>query len=269
VGARLATAVIGVPLLALVIWYGYPWLPAILSLLAALAVWELHRLGKGAGADAALLLMLPWAVALVVNGLFGNDYTPAILSVGLLASLAWFTWAAVRSSGGVTLKPGALAGWAFTVAGPLYIGWPLSYALLLRDLPQGREWLLLVVLATFATDTLAFFTGRTLGRRRLAPSVSPGKTVEGALGGLAGGVGASLALGAVLRLPIAWWEAAIAGAVIGVVAQVGDLAESWLKRVAGAKDASHLVPGHGGLLDRLDSVVFTLVVMYYVVAWVA
>jgi phosphatidate cytidylyltransferase len=104
-----------------------------------------------------------------------------------------------------------------------------------------------------------------IGKRPLAPTISPKKTKEGAAAGLLAAIGASLALGALLDLPAAAWQQALVGLVVGVVAQVGDLAESLLKRSAGAKEAGGLIPGHGGVLDRLDSLLFALPVVYYVV----
>ena len=101
-----------------------------------------------------------------------------------------------------------------------------------------------------------------MGRHALWPRISPGKTWEGAIGGFLAAVGASLALAAMLPLVAVGWQVAVLGALIGVFAQVGDLAESMLKRSAGVKDASRLMPGHGGLLDRLDSIIFSVVVTY-------
>ena len=107
-----------------------------------------------------------------------------------------------------------------------------------------------------------------MGKRPLAPSISPGKTWEGGIAGLAGGAGATAALDAVLSLPMQTWEAALAGLAFGVVAQAGDLVESALKRAASVKEAGWLIPGHGGILDRMDSVVFVLPPLYYLAIWV-
>ena len=144
---------------------------------------------------------------------------------------------------------------------------------MLRSLEQGREWLLLGVLITFATDTTAYLIGRFLGKHPLAPAISPSKTWEGAIAGLAGGITTCLALITFLSwfdaLPVRLWQAVLVGGTLSVVAQVGDLAESSIKRAADVKESGWLIPGHGGLLDRLDSVVFTLVVMYYLSIWLA
>jgi phosphatidate cytidylyltransferase len=152
------------------------------------------------------------------------------------------------------------------------VGFLLAHALALRQLDggadQGRDWLLFALLVTFATDTGAFFTGRAVGRHRMAPTVSPGKTWEGAFGGFACAVGVALALEPLLGLEVPLWQAALIGAAVGLLAQAGDLAESRLKRAARVKDTGGILPGHGGVLDRLDSIVFTVPVVYYLVALV-
>lgn len=257
---RLLSAAVGIPLLAGAVWLGGAWLATLVALAAAAAYVELHRLLAARNAAPALVHGLLFTLALALNGQFEGRYTLAILAAGLLSSLAWQVARGVRE--------GSLTAWAASLAGPLYIGIPLGFALLLRAQDGGREWLLLALLVTFATDTAAYLVGRPLGRHRMAPVISPKKTWEGAAGGLAGAVGASVLLSAVLGTSLAWWQALALGLVLGVAGQVGDLAESALKRALNAGEASRLIPGHGGVLDRLDSIVFTLVVMYHVVLWV-
>mgnify|MGYP002032360551 CR=1 FL=1 len=126
------------------------------------------------------------------------------------------------------------------------------------------DWLLFALLVTFATDTAAYGIGRALGRHPLAPALSPGKTWEGALGGVAGALLAALGLATWLSMPLARWEVLALGLGIAIAGQFGDLAESMLKRGAGVGEASRLIPGHGGVLDRLDSVVLILPLVYYV-----
>ncbi|MBI2935316.1 MAG: phosphatidate cytidylyltransferase [Chloroflexi bacterium] len=273
--ARFLTALASVPPLVAAIWFGFPWLVIAAAAAAVAGTWEFSRLAQRIGARPLLPLSLFWSLAYVFNGHWGGQHTGAVVSGGLLLSLFWLVikqWRAKADSAKDRQRAveaqNRLLDWASTVLGPLYVGWTLAYALLLHQLPHGREWLLLVVFSTFATDTAAFLVGRWIGRRPMAPSVSPGKTWEGAVGGLIGALLASLGLSSLLSLPMAWWLALVTGGILGVVAQVGDLSESWLKRTAGVKEAGQLLPGHGGILDRLDSVVFTLVTMYYVVGWV-
>jgi phosphatidate cytidylyltransferase len=165
----------------------------------------------------------------------------------------------------------SLVAGAYLLGGPIYIGFPLGHALLFRDL--GPDWLLFALLVTFATDTGAFFTGRSIGRHQMAPTISPSKTWEGAAGGFALATVVALILGLVgeyghtpLQLALSLWQEAIIGATVGVVSQLGDLFESKLKRLSHAKDAGSIIPGHGGILDRLDSIVTSVPVVYYLVA---
>ncbi len=159
---------------------------------------------------------------------------------------------------------GGLRDWALVAVGFCYVTLPFAALGLTRLGDAGLQWVALAFLATFATDTGAYAVGRAIGRRKLAPSVSPGKTWEGALGGLLGAAGATVALVHLLDgVENRVWPALALGLAIGVAAQAGDLLESKLKRMAGAKDSGRLIPGHGGLLDRLDSLVPVFPLVYY------
>jgi len=149
------------------------------------------------------------------------------------------------------------------MAGILYIGWLLSYLVALRGLDDGRDWVFLALFATFGSDTAAFFVGRALGRHKLAPNISPGKTWEGAIAGVFGSIIVSLVLVNLLSLPLSNVGAILLGLLISLFGQLGDLVESLLKRNMGVKDSSKLIPGHGGFLDRIDSIIFTGLVVYY------
>jgi phosphatidate cytidylyltransferase len=153
------------------------------------------------------------------------------------------------------------------LAASVYVGGLLSYAILLRSVDQGREWMLLLLLVVFATDTTAFFGGRAFGKTPLAPNISPSKTREGAVAGMFGAVAASVLAANLLGIHAIMVETILLGVLVGALAQLGDLVESRLKRKAGVKDSGALVPGHGGILDRLDSIVFTLPAVYYFVIW--
>ena len=220
--------------------------------MAAAAAWEFSRLAAAAGGGPVAILAIPGA-ELIAAGSYVFGY-PLVLTALLFGSL---TWSMLRYARG-----GEAHGWLWALGGAFYVGWPLLHFSLLHRLEQGREWVLLALLGTFACDTAAYAFGRLLGRRKLALAISPGKTWEGAI---AGGVAATLAapaLAVLLGLPLHWtlWPL---GLSLGVAAQVGDLVESMLKRSAGVKDASALVPGHGGVLDRLDSLVFAGPPVYY------
>jgi phosphatidate cytidylyltransferase len=163
-------------------------------------------------------------------------------------------------------RGGGLAGVSVTLLGIAWIGIALAHAVLLRDLPHGGGLVFAVLLGTFVGDTGAYLGGRAFGRRKLAPNISPNKTIEG------------LAIGVVLGTAAVWWaglsqawlsgtDGAILGVSVAVAAPIGDLFESYLKRDAGTKDTGTLFGAHGGALDRLDAILFTAVVGYYV--WTA
>lgn len=166
-------------------------------------------------------------------------------------------------------REGACSSWSFTLAGILYLGWISSRYVALIELPQGREWVILALFSTFACDTSAYFVGRAFGRHKMAPAISPAKTWEGAAGGLAGTVIIALCVSRIFKLPIDTLHTVLLSVVISIFAQTGDLVESLFKRNMGTKDSGTALPGHGGVLDRIDSVVFTGLVVYYYVIWLA
>jgi phosphatidate cytidylyltransferase len=160
-----------------------------------------------------------------------------------------------------------------TLFGVLYVGWLSAHLLYLRELPAsvglpygaGAALVFLVFLPTWSCDTAAYAVGMAFGRRRLLPSVSPKKSVEGSLAGLAAALAATLAARLWFAPFLSLGHALILGLAIGVFAQVGDLAESLLKRVSRAKDSGEVIPGHGGVLDRFDSLYFTAPLVFYYV----
>ena len=152
------------------------------------------------------------------------------------------------------------------------MGWMLSYWLSLRSLEDGRNWVYLAMLTTFANDTGAFFIGRARGKHKLAPTISAAKTWEGAIGGLICAILAAIVIAMVLNLispfTFKYWQIILLGFLVGLFAQLGDLVESLLKRNTGVKESGNLLPGHGGILDRFDSLIFVGAVVYYYVIWV-
>jgi phosphatidate cytidylyltransferase len=274
--SRVISAIVGVPLVMAAVWAGLPWLSLLAAVLASLGALEFYRMAERRELRPAVLLGIAWALSFIVSGHMGGWLTPWIILAGAVVTLSWHQlrrlsslplFAFVRDEAAPRGFNGSLVDWAYTAAGAFYMGWPLSLVLILRGEAKGLEWVLVVVLGSFATDTGAFFVGRALGRRPLAPRISPGKTWEGAIGGFLLGAGTVLALASLLELPVSIWEGLVLGAMVGVSAQVGDLVESMVKRASGVKDAGKLIPGHGGILDRLDSVVFVIVVVYHFFVW--
>jgi len=164
-------------------------------------------------------------------------------------------------------RPADLAGGVqrlgLSLLGVLYVGFFTPHFVLLRESGDGWRWVLFTIFAAMGSDSGGYLVGRAVGRHKLAPSISPSKTVEGALGGLAGAMLIAAICHAVFFGALGRGEAVALGAAIGVLAQFGDLCESALKRAFGAKDSGWIIPGHGGILDRLDSLLFPVVFTYY------
>ncbi len=259
--ARIATASVGVPVLVLLIWAGSYWFTGAVALVAALGALEMCGLARRWGDRPVVVLAVPGAAGLVGAGhllgsMEGSDQIAAlVVSAAVLLSV---TLVICRHGSG-----SMLSGLAVTAAAALYTGGLLLHAPLLRALDNGMEWVLLLLLTTFANDTASLFVGRLVGRRRLAPAISPSKTIEGSVGGILGALAVSVAAFHVLGIDATVAEALAVGLLIAVVGQLGDLVESRLKRQAGADSSGLLLPGHGGLLDRLDSIVFNLAVVYH------
>ena len=274
---RVTTALVIIPLPVAAIWFGEPWFTALVAVAAVLAAFEFYRLGTAAGASPLTHLGVALTLLFIISrnpdllSLLARHFDPGLLTPLLLAL------ALALPAVGLLLRPrtgAAFTSWAWTLGGVLYAGWLLGHLVSLRGMADGRNWLFLVILATAASDTAAFFIGRSFGRRRLAPRISPNKTWEGALAGVVGAMVLSLLFTAP-RLFAATnplyiegfiqWQALLLGLFVSVFGQLGDLAESVLKRHAGVKDSGGLLPGHGGILDRLDSIVFAGVLVHYYV----
>lgn len=260
---RIASAGVGLPLLLAIIWLGSPWLTTLVVLATVLGVLEYYRLLKDTSRRLRAVGLL-WAVLFVINAHIGDDWAlraTVLVAAGALLLLALYL-PTIRS-------PSMAKRWFLGMLGPLYLGITLSHAVLLRQFDQGAQWLGLALFTVFATDTAAFFVGRALGKHPMTPRISPGKTWEGAAAGLMAGIGTALLVSSLIDLPLTIWGGTLLGSGISLLAQLGDLLESALKRYAHSKDAGRLIPGHGGLLDRLDSIVLGLVLVYHGARWIA
>jgi phosphatidate cytidylyltransferase len=246
------------------VWAGGPWLAAGVALLALGGTWEFCRLLRQAGSRPLEPLGLLLALALVAIAYWhpGPDVLGGVLAGALLISL---TWQVLRRdlTGGSSAEASAaeMVGWGLTLAGALYVGWLAAHIVLLRGLAQGLLWLALALAITWASDIAAYFAGRAWGQHKLAPKISPHKTWEGGIAGLLTGTLIALLAVPFLHVPVA--HALVLGFLATVAGTFGDLGESFIKRQVGVKDSGTLIPGHGGILDRIDSLLFVAVVVYY------
>ncbi|MBI2836424.1 MAG: phosphatidate cytidylyltransferase [Chloroflexi bacterium] len=282
---RTLTALIGIPLLVIAVWFDapLPWFTLLVAACGGIATFEFYRLVRMVKAAPLAYFGILLSVLLIVS----RD--PALLS--FVSPSVWFALPASRFdvnllgplllTSAITIslfsllarvpRDQAFHGWAWTMAGVLYTGWLLGYLVALRGVADGRNWVFLALFTTFASDTAAFFIGRRWGKHRMAPAISPGKTWEGAVAGALGAVAMSVffALPTPLGLDLTFPQAGSLGLLVSVFGQMGDLVESLFKRNMGVKDSGRLLPGHGGVLDRTDSIAFAGIVVYYYVLWVA
>lgn len=260
---RIASAAVLIPLAGAAVYVGGMVLAGLVALLAALAGFEFLRVVRGEAQSAQ-----GPAAPHIVLGL--------VLLLGPIADAQWpeLGWDGWGLAATVLLpllaqvfrgnQDGSLNGWALTMAGALYIGFSMSHAIRLRALEQGAAWLAVALVGTWANDSGAFFVGRRFGKRRFFPLISPNKTLEGALGGMVLGILAVVGMVFLFGLPIDLLGGVALGVVLTLAATFGDLSESVIKRQLGIKDTARLIPGHGGALDRLDSLLFVLPGVYYV-----
>ena len=248
------------PLFVWVLVAGPPWLFTVLVVaVGLLANWEFSRMFARAGVPVLRDAGLVWGglvtLAFVRPERAGAAF--ALVVVGLL----------VTSLDSRAAGPTRWQRVAVTLLGVCYVNWLLGHVLWLRALPEGLHWILLLVWITWVGETAAYVVGTLLGRHKLAPVISPGKTVEGALAQFVASVLAALTAGGWLFPGLALRDALVVGVLLGVLGQVGDLAESALKRSVGTKDTGQVIPGHGGILDRIDGLLFNAPALFYYVTY--
>jgi phosphatidate cytidylyltransferase len=278
---RLLTAAVLIPTILYVIFQGGLWVLATVVVVTVLGLNEFYQLIEAKGAHPLRTFGTVAGASLPVVAYVGSEYHTTILMSAVLLGLM------VAQLGKARISE-SLASISGTFFGIFYVGWLLSHAIVLRDfygavqgqwgevapvgiLPEiGIFYLIFTLAIVIAGDAGAYFTGRAYGRHKLAPKISPGKTVEGALGAVVAGVGVGLACKAGFEIlipgvtaPIGWVLCGVLAGILAVVGIVGDLVESLLKRDAEVKDTGILLPGTGGILDRVDSSLLAIPVMYY------
>jgi len=263
---RILTAFMGIPIAAYVINYG-EWLFAAAVLVLTLLAWhEFYTVLQNKSIKVFYSLGILINIFILGCAWLGNfQEFVIVIYVGTLLTLLKI----VTSGTKFTIVDAAVS-----LFGISYIGMSFAHLLLLRytdnsiylmtawgELSAGAAYVWLAFVGTWASDTFAFFVGSYLGKHKLCPGISPNKTIEGALGGMFGSLIAIVLLGVLFKLPIS--HSAIMGILVGIAAPVGDLVESAIKRFAGVKDSGQILPGHGGILDRFDSILFTVPAIYY------
>ncbi len=260
VGQRVITSAIAIPVVLAFVWLSGWWGFAAAILAVILSVYELHNMMVHEGYHPLIWMSFALSILFLLAAMLPQQRL-ILLEVGLSAALL------------ITLPllffrkklEGAMVDWSLTLAIPVYLGWPLSVFLLLRGFQGGITigfwWVLTVFLGVWGFDTGAFFAGHFFGKHKLAPTISPAKTWEGAAGGLVLSIAAAVLL-TVWSLGVPWYLAILLGILIGVAATLGDLAESLIKRQTHVKDSGQFMPGHGGLLDRIDSLLFAVIVVF-------
>ncbi len=269
---RIISATVGIPVVLLTIWLELPGIAVLAIAAGIVGGFELDRMMRPNGSRAGAIRMVslvmgPATLAaiaawMVSDGRIEGELLPVTLAV-IFALALLLRGTATLGRSPSDRKASDWVYWVFAA----YVGLTLAHAPVLVNLNTGRELILLAILTTFAIDSVALFVGVSIGRHKLAPKISPKKSWEGAVGGVVGGVIAAIVIDAAFDIEFSLVTAGILGAVLGVFAVIGDLYESWIKRRADVKDSGTLIPGHGGILDRLDSVIPNLAIVYWAAVW--
>jgi phosphatidate cytidylyltransferase len=260
---RFLSALVLVPIAGLAIWAGGWWFFAAIALIGGLAGYEFSLLVRHGGyAPAPVFILALVAICLLDAQFPALDVVQPGLTGLLMLSISWQLFQAQDKM--------PTTNWALGIAGGLYLGWLSANAIRLRELPAGLAWILLAVLVTWGGDTAAYFGGKAFGRHKLWPRLSPGKTWEGLIAGII----VSMLTGALVGYLAMNWMGSIGpsrglivGLVGGIVGLFGDLSISMMKRQVQVKDSGHIIPGHGGVLDRTDSLLFVIATTYYYAIW--
>lgn len=266
---RLIVIIIMIPAL---IWIaalgGLPY-GVFITLVCGLAAWEFWRMFFRGGYAPSAVLTIGGAVVFCLNAYFQWNALQEILTV--LMMLAALLQLIKYEGDGKTGTSNAVVGFCVTLAGSLYWGILGSYLIHLRNLPDGLWWLLLALPAVWASDAGGYLIGSRFGKHHMNARISPKKTWEGYFGGLLFSLLVTALLGALWHLrveTVTWQDGLLMSALIAVIAPVGDLTASMFKRYFSLKDSSHLIPGHGGVIDRIDTWIWAAAIGYYFVVFI-
>lgn len=253
---RIITALIALPIV-LLITLGVPtvWFATVVTIVSGVALWELYGMVMPAQRVYAKYVAIAAGALFVPLIAFDLSMFIPLIALCFLAYASYFLFHYGDLNTVVTELGCVVLGW-------LYVPLLMGHMVLLHAMPHGQRWVLLVLIMTMVCDSSAYFVGTAWGKNRLYPAISPKKSVEGAIGGLVGSVLSALAAHLWLVPDTSWLDCVMVGIMAGVFGQLGDLFESMLKRSANIKDSGAIFPGHGGMLDRIDSLLFSFPAVY-------
>jgi phosphatidate cytidylyltransferase len=260
---RILTIIVAVPIIVACTYFGGWGFFILVTALAMFCLNEFYFLMNRKGYSPSYLVggivtvFFTWFTTYTLKHPHWEPYATGILTTAII----------ITFSAGIFLKKAqdSTVNASITLLGILYIGWMFSYLILIRELTPHGAYLFFLIIAIWACDTTAYLVGTFLGRIKLSPYISPHKTVEGAVSGLIVSVIAAAVFSKLINMGMI--HGIILGIVIGIVGQMSDLVESLIKRDAGVKDSSNMIPGHGGFLDRMDSFILAAPIMYYYISW--
>ena len=266
---RITVAVVGIPLLIFIALQGGLLFLGFVVLLVFLGFLEFSKLGRAQNLSMPALLLILWGILTAVGVYFKGEFALILLLLSGFLILAY--WEIKRENLTQENLPSALKNLCFSFWGLFYIGGLFSFLILIRELPElanldyqtGGKWIVFLYISIWSCDTLAYFIGRLIGEHKLSSVISPRKTVEGALAGVLGALIAAWICQQTFMSQFAFRQLIPIALIVGIIGQIGDLVESLIKRAAGVKDSSAIIPGHGGVLDRFDSLIFTAPWVYY------
>ena len=270
--SRIITAILGIPVVFLILWAGYPWIWIAFSLVSSIAILEFYALNPSNRPILIKIVGVFWLNMLLASNYLLNLALIDILILGLVGIptinffLQIITFCKHKFNRPFKLKQ-QFSYSLHTFVGVIYIGLPAFLLLDIRNEINGFELLAIIIFGVFVTDTFSFFTGKLIGTRKLAPTISPSKTWEGAIGGFLVGSIFTISVTHIVAVFNNFQLAMLFGFLLAISAQIGDLLESKLKRMAKVKDTGTIIPGHGGVLDRMDSIILTTVVLYPLIKW--
>ena len=266
---RITVAIIGIPLLLLIALQGKLLFLGFVILLIILGLSEFSKLARAQNLSLPTLLLMLCGILIGLGVYFKGELALILLLLSSFLILAY--WEIKRENLAQENLPAALKSLSFSFLGLFYIAGLFSFLILIRELPQlanfdyrmGGKWMVFLYFSIWTCDTFAYFVGRAMGKHKLAPVISPRKTVEGAMAGVFGTILAAWVSQASFLNSFSFSELLPIALIVGIIGQIGDLVESLLKRAAGVKDSSGIIPGHGGVLDRFDSLIFVAPWVYY------